>query len=100
MLQKLRQNAQFSFSFAFGSEPCCISHTRASEGFFPGLGFFSSIFPGGARSGEIWFFPLETKKTTFFAKNFKIQEGAKAPLPTPMITYVNQWIQEHKNAEL
>ena len=43
-----------------------------SEGFFPGgaLGDFSKIFPGGAGNGEICFFPLKTKKTTFFAKHF------------------------------
>jgi len=35
----------------------------ASEGFFP----------GGAKSGKICFFPLKTKKTTFFAVIFKIQ---------------------------
>jgi len=28
-----------------------------------------------AKSGEIVFFPLETKKSTFFAENFKIQGG-------------------------
>jgi len=41
-------------------------------------GIFTKIFLGGAKSGEICFFPLETKKTTFFAENFKIQ------LLTPM----------------
>ena len=45
------------------------------------LGEFSKIFPGGAKDGEIWFLPLKTKKTTFFAENFKIQGGTKAPLP-------------------
>jgi len=34
---------------------------------------FSYIFQGGAKSDEIWFFPPETRKTTFFAENFKIQ---------------------------
>jgi len=43
----------------------------ASEGFFP----------GGAKSGEIWFIPLEIEKTTFFANNFKIQWGPLPPLP-------------------
>jgi len=35
---------------------------------FPGGGAlrdFSKIFPGGAKSGEICFFPLKIKKTTF-----------------------------------
>jgi len=44
-------------------------HAWASEGFFPGgaTRAFSKIFLGGAKSDEICFFPLETKKTTFFA---------------------------------
>jgi len=29
-------------------------------------GDFSKIFPGGAKIGEICFFSLKTKKTTFF----------------------------------
>jgi len=35
-------------------------------------GFFQGklrVFLGEAKNGEIPFFPLETKKTTFFAKN-------------------------------
>jgi len=31
---------------------------------------FSKIFPGGAKSGEICFFPLETKEIAFFAEIF------------------------------
>ena len=33
------------------------------------------------------FFPLKTKKTTFFARDFKIQGGLSPPppLPTPMV---------------
>ena len=55
--------------------------------------FFQGRPPGdfsrGVKSGEIWFFPLESKKTTFFAEDFKI-EGAPPgelclPLPTPMV---------------
>ena len=34
-------------------------------------GFFQKFFLGGAKSGEIWFLSLETKKTAFFAKIFK-----------------------------
>ena len=59
----------------------------ASEGFFPGggaLGYFSKTFLGGDKSGEICFFPLETKKTTFFAAFFQ-SRGAKVPLP-PLTT--------------
>jgi len=46
------------------------------------LGDFSKIFLGGAKKGGISFFPLETKKTTFFAETFEVQVR---PAPTPMI---------------
>jgi len=48
-------------------------------------GFFKS-FSREARTGEINFFPHETKKTTlFFTENFKIQgKGQGLPFPTPM----------------
>jgi len=36
-------------------------------------------FSRGGKSGEICFFPLKTKKTTFFAEHFKIQERGKPP---------------------
>jgi len=43
------------------------SEAWASDFFQGALGFFSKIFLGeGAKSGEICFFPRETKKTTFF----------------------------------
>jgi len=45
------------------------------------LGDFSNIFLGAAKSGKICFFPLETKKTFFFAKIFKIQGGPRSPYP-------------------
>jgi len=48
-------------------------HGRRKD-FFQGVSHYG-IFPKffqGAKSGEICFFPLKTKKTTFFAKNFKI----------------------------
>ena len=48
---------------------------------------FPKLFLGGAKIGEICFFPLETKKTTFFTIFFKIQRVALPPLlpiPTPM----------------
>ena len=65
----------------------------ASEGFFKGWtnsGFFqrqSNRFFQGAKSGEISFYALETKKTKFFAKNLigkcQISKcGVLAP-PTP-----------------
>jgi len=49
----------------------------ASEGFVSegAREDFSNIFLGEGKSGEICFFPLETTKTTFFAKMFKIQGG-------------------------
>ena len=50
---------------------------------------FLKFFQGGAKSGENFFLPIETKKTTFFAKLFKIQGlfpfPPIAPLPTPTI---------------
>jgi len=51
-------------------------HGRRNE-FFQGgpLGDFSKFFSRGAKSGKICFFPLKTKKTTFFATNFKIHGG-------------------------
>ena len=56
-----------------------------SEGVFPAesQGDFSKIFPRGAKSGEIWLFPLKTKKITLFAKIFKIQGGSFPPFPRP-----------------
>ena len=57
----------------------------ASEGFFlrgGAVGDFPKIFSRGAKSGEIWFLPLEIEKTTFFANNFKIQES-QGPLVPP-----------------
>jgi len=45
-----------------------------------GIGNFSKIILGGAKTGEICFFPLETKKITFFAEIFK-PRGATAPCP-------------------
>jgi len=49
-------------------------------------GFFQ-IFSRGVKSGDIVFFPLKTKKSIFFAKNFKIQWGKAppaSPFPTPV----------------
>ena len=64
----------------------CWAHGHRKD-FFQGwpLGDFSKIFPGGTKSGEIWFLPLKIEKTTFFVEIFKIQGGAKAPLPMPMV---------------
>jgi len=70
-------------------ENASSSHGRRKDIFHGGpLGDFSKIFLG-VKSGEICFFPLETKKTTFFGKVFKIQGGQGLPalphLPTPML---------------
>jgi len=56
------------------------------------VGDFPKILSGGAKRGEIWFLPLESEKTTFFANNFKIQggQGPPAPLPTPMSRRVSR----------
>jgi len=44
------------------------------------MGFFQ-IFLGRPRSGEILFFPLKTKKTTFCCWNFENTKGDLAPCP-------------------
>ena len=56
-------------------------HGRRKDFFQGGApGDFSKLFQGGAKYGEICFFSLETKKTTFFVEIFKIQ-GEPRPLP-------------------
>jgi len=50
--------------------------------------FFPHFFPGGAKSGEIWFLPLEIEKQPFLPKNSKSRGGLVLPLiplPTPML---------------
>ena len=42
-------------------------------------GFFQNFSRGGGERGEISFFPLETKKTTFFCWNFQNPGGAGPP---------------------
>ena len=90
----LFQTARYWFSLR-------SSHGRRKD-FFQGgpVGDFPKIFSRGAKSGEIWFLPLEIEKTTFFANNFKIRGGQgrpRPPLPTPMlrtnITSVNEIAQ-------
>ena len=59
---------------------------RASEGFFPGGASreFSQIFcRGGQKWWNLFFTPRNWKKQPFFANNFKIQGGGKAPSPPP-----------------
>jgi len=48
-------------------------------GLFPWSWASEVFFQEGAKSGEICFFALKTKKTTFYSKYFKIQ-GSLAPL--------------------
>ena len=61
-------------------------------------GFSQNFFQGGAKSGEIWFLPLEMKKKQYsFANNFKIQGGARPPLPPP---FRRPWIQVKKCSSL
>jgi len=58
-----------------------------SEGIFPGgplVDFYKNFSRWWAQRSRNIFFPLETKKTTFFAEIFKIQGWALDPLPTPM----------------
>jgi len=42
-------------------------------------GFFQNFSRNGAKSGEIWFFPLETKKTTSLCRNFQYPGGSYLP---------------------
>ena len=49
------------------------------------LADFSKIFLGEAKSGEICWFPLKTKKINFFVKIFKIQGALPPILPTPVV---------------
>ena len=55
------------------------------------MGVGTIFFQGGRKNGEISFYPLETKKTTFLLKfnrqmsNFKIQ-GNRAPPAQPLPT--------------
>jgi len=70
--------------------------------FFQGgaLGYFSKIFRRGA--GEKWinlFFPLETKKTTFFAEFFKIRVGQCPPCPSPFQRPFLQCFLSHRITE-
>ena len=53
----------------------CVEFMRVGRIFSKGgpRGDFFEIFLRGAKSGEICFYPLETKKTTFFGEIFKIK---------------------------
>jgi len=48
-------------------------------------GFFQN-FSRDAKSGEICFYPLETKKATFLLKFLKSREGQGTPAPPPLPT--------------
>jgi len=71
---------------------------------FPGLG--QNIFAGAAKSGKMTFSPLETKKTTFFCKNWwenvKLQNLGAALTSTseahaPEISYDKKAEEDNKN---
>jgi len=81
-LLRQRHNAALGLRCNSSFDP----RTWTSEGFFPGWppGDFPNIFSRGAQSGEIYFFPLKTKKQPFFAEKFKIQGGGLPPLPMLM----------------
>ena len=66
-----------------------IFHGRRKD-FFQGI--FPKFFQEGAKSGEICFFPLETKKATSFAEIFKIQVSRGSPPPTPMVFQLRVFI--------
>jgi len=70
-----------------------IFHGRGAVGDFP------KIFSRGDKSGEICFLPLEIKKITFFANNFKIQGGKDPlhPLPMPMCMVIGLFLWGSKN---
>jgi len=60
---------------------------------FPGGGAlwdFTKLFLWEGKCGQICFFPLEIKKTTFFAENFKIKWGVPPPLPTLVFAFLLQ----------
>jgi len=63
-----------------------VLHPWASEEFFPGSTkeFFQNFSTGRVKNGEICFFPLETKKTTFFLKSSK-PGWSKAPVGRPCL---------------
>ena len=49
---------------------------------------FSKSFSTGAKSGEICFFPLEIKKTAFFAEIFKLLPLFRHPYACAQETFV------------
>jgi len=68
----------------------------ASEGFFPGVDF-SKIFLRGCKSGQICFFPLETKKTTFFCWNLQHPGGPRPSPSMPMLLWrICTWCRKNR----
>jgi len=60
-----------------------LHHGRRKD-FFQGgghQGIFTKFFQGGAKSGEICFYPIETKKPTIFCWNFQNPGDAWSPCP-------------------
>ena len=70
-----RVNLQYEHTMGVGK----IFSRRGTRGFFQN-------FSRGTKSGEICFFPLKTKKTTFFCYEFQNPIGVKAHLPPPSPT--------------
>jgi len=64
----MHQSRKYSFSKVGGSEWNKSEQIMTIERIFS-RGGNSGFFDGEAKSGEISFYPLETMKTTFFAKN-------------------------------
>jgi len=68
------------------TKPVLLNASAATSAAWASEGFF----PRGAKTGEVSFFPIETKKTTFFAKSLirKCQiskcGGPPFPAPTPI----------------
>jgi len=93
-----------------------VFESWASEGFFPEGGhwrIFPKFFQGGAKSGEICFFPTQNQENNLFCKKFQNPGGGQGPLadahgssdwqfctcaslpPTPRFPFVNIFQTEH-----
>ena len=87
LLAKVTQNFRQVWGTS-GDNPSHAQTFSCSYAHVQGLAKY--MFAGGAKSGKISFSPLETKKTTFFAKNMmgkcqiKKSLGALLYSPTPM----------------
>jgi len=66
LLAKVTQNFRQIWG-TLGNNPSHAQKFSCSYTYVQGL--VKNMFAGGAKSGKILFSPLETKKTTFFAKS-------------------------------